>query len=84
MHINKSKAVSLLSDPRAYRRKLKLNQTDFWGRFGVSQSAGSRYETSRDIPLHLANMMVLIDQDYIPSEIIQTIRSMYQNPSNNI
>lgn len=27
-----------------------LNQTKFWGRIGVTQSAGSRYETGRNIP----------------------------------
>lgn len=34
----------------AFRRDvLKLNQTKFWGQFGVGQSAGSRYEHGRRI-----------------------------------
>jgi DNA-binding transcriptional regulator YiaG len=36
------------------RREMKLNQTEFWGRFGVAQSVGSRYETGKrhmDAPL---------------------------------
>lgn len=38
----------------ALRREMGLNQTDFWRRFGVAQSAGSRYENRQrgmDAPL---------------------------------
>ena len=35
---------------RAMREKLRLNQTDFWARFKVTQSGGSRYESGREIP----------------------------------
>ena len=42
------------------RRKLGLNQTEFWSRISTTQSGGSRYETGRKLPgpvqllLHLA------------------------------
>jgi len=44
------------------RRKSGLNQFDFWQRFGITQSGGSRYESGRGLPnptkiliaLHLA------------------------------
>jgi len=32
------------------RRKLKLNQREFWAPLRVTQSGGSRYETGRDVP----------------------------------
>lgn len=32
------------------RAKLGLNQSQFWGRLGVTQSSGSRYESGRKIP----------------------------------
>ncbi len=32
------------------RRKLGMNQTDFWTRLGVSQPCGSRYENGRSLP----------------------------------
>lgn len=32
------------------RNRRGLNQTDFWRRVGVGQSAGSRYESGRSIP----------------------------------
>ena len=35
---------------RALRARLRINQDVFWKRVGVSQSAGSRYETGRQLP----------------------------------
>lgn len=35
---------------KEYRRKHKLNQSEFWSRVGVTQSGGSRYESGRSIP----------------------------------
>ena len=32
------------------RKKLKINQKDFWTPLGVTQSCGSRYEAGREIP----------------------------------
>ena len=37
-------------DPVDTRQKLGINQTKFWSRVGVTQSGGSRYESSRKIP----------------------------------
>jgi transcriptional regulator with XRE-family HTH domain len=34
----------------AMRQKAGLNQTQFWQRVGLGQSAGSRYESGRNIP----------------------------------
>ena len=34
----------------AMRQKTGLNQTQFWQRVGIGQSAGSRYESGRNIP----------------------------------
>lgn len=35
---------------RTLRRKLDLNQRDFWAPFQTTQSGGSRYESGREIP----------------------------------
>jgi transcriptional regulator with XRE-family HTH domain len=35
---------------RDLRRKLGLNQSEFWAHFQVTQSGGSRYESGREIP----------------------------------
>lgn len=42
------------------RKRLGLNQADFWTPLGVSQSGGSRYETGRTIPAPVRKMMYLI------------------------
>ena len=45
----------------ALRRRLGLNQYDFWVRLGVTQSGGSRYESGRRIP---RPMLLLIELAY--------------------
>lgn len=37
-------------NPREIRRKLGLNQKEFWEKIGVTQSGGSRYESGRNMP----------------------------------
>lgn len=37
-------------DYRALRKRLNLNQSEFWSRINVTQSGGSRYESGRDAP----------------------------------
>lgn len=41
------------------RKKEGLNQKDFWKRYGVTQSGGSRYESGRNIPKPLAILLWL-------------------------
>ena len=36
-----------LSNPEEIRKSKGENQTDFWARFGITQSGGSRYESGR-------------------------------------
>ena len=38
------------SEVRELRRKLHLNQSEFWTPFQTTQSGGSRYESGREIP----------------------------------
>lgn len=38
------------AEVKALRKAARLNQTEFWGRFGVTQSGGCRYENGRDVP----------------------------------
>lgn len=44
---------------RELRRKLGLNQVDFWGRVEVTQSGGSRYESGRWMPDQVAMLVHL-------------------------
>jgi predicted transcriptional regulator len=46
-------------DPRAMRRRLDLNQQEFWSAVGVTQSGGSRYEQDRRIPKPVMELLRL-------------------------
>lgn len=35
---------------RKLRQKKGMNQSEFWGQIGVTQSGGSRYENGRHVP----------------------------------
>ena len=55
-----TKKQATIKEYRALRRKLDMNQTEFWSRLGVTQSGGSRYEaSSRKMPKPVA-MLALI------------------------
>lgn len=47
------------------RKSEGLNQGDYWSRFGVTQSGGSRYESGRNIPLPTAMLMWLFSSGRI-------------------
>jgi DNA-binding transcriptional regulator YiaG len=47
------------SNIAADRAKENLNQREFWQRYGVTQSGGSRYESGRNIPKPLAILLWL-------------------------
>lgn len=57
-----------LKDLRAYRESLRENQSEFWGRFGVTQSAGSRYENGRGMPESLT-MLILLYADGLLDDV---------------
>lgn len=47
-------------DPREIRRALGLNQQQFWSQVGVTQSGGSRYESGRNIPKPVKELVRLV------------------------
>lgn len=47
-------------DPREIRRRLGLNQQEFWTKIGVTQSGGSRYESGRSIPKPVRELLRLV------------------------
>ena len=49
----------VISEPAIYRLACAQNQSDFWRRFGTTQSAGSRYETSRAMPRPVQLLLAL-------------------------
>jgi transcriptional regulator with XRE-family HTH domain len=47
-------------DSRDIRRKLGLNQQQFWSKLGVTQSGGSRYESGRNMPRPVQHLLRLV------------------------
>lgn len=65
---------SPLKDLRAYRESLGENQTTFWNRFGVTQSAGSRYESGREMPVPLAILLLAFAEGLLDDVAIEKLR----------
>lgn len=58
-------------DVREIRRKLGLNQSEFWSQIGVTQSGGSRYESGRDIPRPVQALLRLVHVERIDIDKIR-------------
>ncbi len=54
-----SAAVPSINDLKKYRISKRESQEKFWGRFGVTQSSGSRFETGLAIPAPVALLLKL-------------------------
>lgn len=55
----KAKLKPLPKDLADFRKQLGLNQSDFWSRYGVTQSGGSRYESGRGMSAPLKMLVRL-------------------------
>ncbi len=54
------KSSEKLPNPRELRQKLGLNQQEFWGMLGVTQSGGSRYESGRAMPKPVQKLLRVV------------------------
>lgn len=52
-------------DAREIRRKLAMNQQQFWSKLGVTQSGGSRYESGRNMPRPVQQLLRLVHVEQI-------------------
>lgn len=52
-------------DVRDIRRQLGMNQQQFWSRLGVTQSGGSRYESGRNMPRAVRQLLHLVHVEKI-------------------
>jgi transcriptional regulator with XRE-family HTH domain len=50
---------------REIRRKLGMNQQQFWSQLGVTQSGGSRYESGRNMPRPVQHLLRLVHVEQI-------------------
>jgi len=71
-------------NPKEIRRKLGLNQQDFWTKIGVTQSGGSRYESGREMPKPVQELLRLVhveklDLTRVKKEDFEVIEYLKQN-----
>lgn len=59
------KLFDRILNPRDIRRKLGMNQEQFWTKVGVTQSGGSRYESGRDMPKPVRELLRLVHVENI-------------------
>lgn len=69
---------------RDIRRKLGLNQQQFWNKIGVTQSGGSRYESGRNMPKPVKELLRLvhveqIDLNKIKREDVEIVEFLKSN-----
>jgi len=62
------KPFERITNPREIRRRLRLNQQEFWSRIGVTQSGGSRYESGRGMPKPVRELLRLVHIEGIALE----------------
>lgn len=59
------KLLDRVLNPREIRRRLGLNQEQFWTQIGVTQSGGSRYESGREMPKPVRELLRLVHVEQI-------------------
>ena len=59
------KLLDRVFNPREIRRRLGLNQEQFWTQIGVTQSGGSRYESGREMPRPVKELLRLVHVEQI-------------------
>ena len=72
---------------REIRRKLGLNQQQFWTKIGVTQSGGSRYESGRNMPKPVKELLRLVHVEQIDLnkikredvEIVELLKSKHSD-----
>lgn len=65
----------LLENPRSLRGQANLPQEQFWRKYGLTQSAGSRHENGRSIQRAAQVLMVLEELGYVSEDqLIEAVR----------
>jgi transcriptional regulator with XRE-family HTH domain len=59
------KLLERVLNPREIRRRLGLNQEQFWTQIGVTQSGGSRYESGREMPKPVRELLRLVHVEQV-------------------
>lgn len=61
---------------RELREKLGLNQSQFWGCLGVSQSGGCRYESGRTVPRPVRKLVWLVYVSGVDQAVLERMEKI--------
>lgn len=64
------KPFTPISNPKDIRRRLGMNQQQFWSRIGVTQSGGSRYESGRSMPKPVRELLRIVHLEGVQLEAV--------------
>jgi transcriptional regulator with XRE-family HTH domain len=67
------KFLDRVLNPREIRRRLGMNQEQFWTQIGVTQSGGSRYESGREMPRPVKELLRLVHVEQIDLSQVKRI-----------
>ena len=67
------KLLERVLNPREIRRRLGLNQEQFLTQIGVTQSGGSRYESGREMPRPVRELLRLVHVEQIDLSQVKRI-----------
>ena len=67
------KLLERVLNPREIRRRLGLNQEQFWTQIGVTQSGGSRYESGREMPKPVRELLRLVHVEQVDLSQIKRV-----------
>jgi transcriptional regulator with XRE-family HTH domain len=67
------KILDKVLNPREIRRRLGMNQEQFWTQIGVTQSGGSRYESGRDMPRPVKELLRLVHVEQLDLSQVKRI-----------
>lgn len=61
------------SDPLGFRLARRETQGEFWPRLGVTQSAGSRYESGREVPKPVAMLAAIRELGIVDEDVLTAL-----------
>lgn len=76
---NRDACSAVLCNPKQARKTRGATQTEFWSALGVTQSAGSRYETGREMDKPLRALLILQESGILDEADMKQLMALASN-----